>query len=202
MAIVGALFAAGKAQAQVSVNIGYAPETFKTTTSVTTTTENYQGFFIGATYNIGIVNNLGVAVGPQLRFNTRSESLGPSAKATSNQFLLDIPVLINYRFDLNRDFSITPFVGPMLSYALSGNTKTTISSTITKVNWYGDNSILDLNRFNLYAALGVSFAYDNFKLFGGYRFGLLDLYKGDYHILQGDSTLKTNGMFVGVGFVF
>ena len=193
MAIIAALFAAGKAQAQVSLNLGYAPETFKTSTSVTTTTEKYQGFFIGATYNIGIVNNLGVAVGPQLRFNSRNVS-SVVGKTTNSQFLLDIPVLINYRFDINRNFSITPFVGPMLSYALSGNTRTTISSTTTKVNWYGDNS--DLSRFNLYAALGVSFAFDSFKLFGGYRFGLLDLYKGDY------ATRKTNEMFVGVGFEF
>ena len=194
MAIVAALFAAGKAQAQVSVNLGYAPETFKTSTSITTTTENYQGFFIGATYNIGIVNNLGVAVGPQLRFNSRNES--GVVKAKNNQFLLDIPVLINYRFDINRNFSITPFVGPMLSYALSGNTKTTLNnnSTTTSFNWYGDNS--DLSRFNLYGALGVSFAFDSFKLFGGYRFGLLDLDKGNY------TTRKTNGMFVGVGFEF
>ena len=133
---------------------------------------------------------MGVAVGPQLRFNTRSESLGPTAKAKSNQILLDIPVLINYRFDINRNFNITPFVGPMLSYALSGNTK--IGSN--KINWYGDNS--DLSRFNLYAALGVSFAFDSFKLFGSYRYGLLDIDK------DAVARTHTSGFSLGVGFSF
>jgi hypothetical protein len=199
VALVAAMFVAGNVQAQSTVYIAYTPETF-----VAGNNTNYPvGFAIGFSQNIGLYKGLGVAVGGQFRLNNRntldSNTLG-SIKTHSNQFLIDVPVLLNYSIDINRDLSIAPFVGPMLSLGLSWKTKTIThenilgTTTESTTDWYGDNG--PYRRFNLYIALGADVKYSNFNLFGGYRFGLLDLNKNE------NATLKANGFFVGLGYTF
>ena len=191
VALVAAMFVAGNVQAQTTVYAGYAPETFVTGN----TSSSYQGFFAGFTQNFGLSQGIGVAAGAQFRMNTASESttlLGITSTTKDSQYLIDVPILFNYGIGINRDLTVTPFVGPMLSLALAGNTKTTIGSSTTTYDWYGDNS--NMNRFNLYAVFGADVKFNQFNLFGGYRLGLLDLNTSDNY------TMKTNGLFVGLGF--
>ena len=185
----------------MSVNLGYAPETFKTTVGNTTSTAEYQGFFAGLTYNLPVSGNLGVATGAQFRMNMRNtqETLVVTTKQQRTQALIDIPVLLNYGIAVNRDLTVTPFVGPMLSIACYGNTKTTVTipnltTTETNADWYDDNS--NNSRFNLNAVFGASLGYADFKLFGGYRLGLLDVDNSD------NTKVQTSGFFVGVGMGF
>ena len=195
---LAAMFFAGKAQAQISVNVGYAPETFTTKFGNDSSTENYQGFFAGVTYIVPIVSGFGVAVGPQFRMNTKSTSvtiLNITTSVKDTQMLIDVPVLFNYAIGVSRDFSIAPFVGPMFSYAVSGTTKTTVGTNANTSKWYGDNS--GLNPFNINVVGGVSASYSMVKLFAGYRLGLMDQEKNSDII-----TLKTQGFFVGLGFDF
>lgn len=191
VALVASMFVAGNVQAQSTIYAGYAPETFV----AGNTSTNYQGFFAGFSQNIGLVKGFGVAAGAQFRMNAKNESttiLGVTTTTKDKQYLIDVPILFNYGIGINRDLSITPFVGPMLSLALAGNTKYTLGSNTTTTDWYGDNS--NMNRFNLYAVFGADVKFSQFNLFGGYRLGLLDLNKSD------NVTLKTNGFFVGLGF--
>ena len=171
VALIAAMFVAGNVQAQTTIYAGYAPESFVSGNN----SNNYQGFFAGFTKNFGLSNGIGVAAGAQFRMNTKS-----------------VPILLNYGIGINRDLTITPFVGPMLSLALVGNTKTSIGNSTTTSNWYGDNS--RLNRFNLYAVFGADVKFSQFNLFGGYRLGLLDLNSSD------NITLKANGLFIGLGY--
>lgn len=179
VALMAAMFVAGNVQAQNMIYAGYAPETFTTNSSLFNYDGNYQGFFAGFSKNIGISHGLGVAAGAEFRMNMKDKS---------TQALIDVPVLFNYSISINRDLAIAPFVGPMLSFAVIGNTKVGNS----QINWYGDNS--DLNRFNVYAVFGANVMFSDFNLFGGYRLGLMDIEKSKY------ATVKTNGLFVGVGF--
>lgn len=191
VAFVAAMFVAGNVQAQSTIYAGYAPETFVTGNTST----NYQGFFVGFSQNFGLAKGIGVAAGAQFRMNTKSESttiLGVTSTTKDSQYLIDVPILFNYGIGINRDLTITPFVGPMMSLALAGNTKSTLGSSSSTYDWYGDNS--GMNRFNLYAVFGADVKFTNFNLFGGYRLGLLDLYKSDNY------TLKTNGFFIGLGY--
>ena len=81
----------------------------------------------------------------------------------------------------------------MVSFALSGKSKTTIGSTVdSTLDWYGNNS--NLSRLNLSVMGGVNVKYVRLNLFCGYQMGLLDLNKSD------NVTLKTNGFFVGLGY--
>ena len=192
LALVAAMFVAGNVQAQSTVYASYAPETFVSGN----TNSNYQGFFAGFTQNVGLAKGIGVAAGAQFRMNTRTSTQtiwGITGKVQETQTIIDVPILCNYKVDVNRDLAIIPFVGPMPSLALTGVTKGV--DPIFGENssdWYGDNS--NQSRFNLYAVFGADVKFSNFNLFGGYRLGLLDLNKSD------NATLKTNGLFIGLGY--
>ena len=191
VALIAAMSFAGKAQAQIVAYLGYAPETMKTTVTNSDlfSGTNFQGFFLGGAYNIELpfLSGLGVAPGLQFRLNTRSDK--PN---TDTQTLIDIPILVDYVIPINKNITVAPFVGPMLSLALSGTSKNT--NTDYSYNWYGENS--NLNRFNLYGVIGAEGSYTNFMLFLGYRFGFLDIDKSSL------TKTKVNGFFVGLGYSF
>jgi hypothetical protein len=187
------MFIAENVQAQSTIYVGYAPEKFTQTVGSSSSTSNYQGFFIGFSKNFGLAKGIGVATGAEFRMNTKSgDALFGFGTGKSTQTLIDVPILFNYGIGINRDIKVTPFVGPMLSLALAGNSKVSVGSNTTTTNWYGDNS--NQNRFNLYAVFGADLKFNQFNVFGGYRLGLLDLNSSDNIIL------KTNGFFVGLGY--
>lgn len=74
VAFAAVMLFAGKANAQLGINVGYAPVTLSTATTIgnttTTSTSEMDGFFAGVTYNYGISKDLGVAFGLQGRYNT------------------------------------------------------------------------------------------------------------------------------------
>jgi len=192
VALVAAMFVAGNVQAQSTIYATYAPETFVAGSNST----NYQGFSVGFSQNIDLAKGIGVAAGAQFRMNMRNTTQtiwGITGKTNETQTIIDVPILINYKVAVNRDLAIIPFVGPMPSLALTGVTKGADPLFgENSYNWYGDNS--NQGRFNLYAVFGADVKFTNFNLFGGYRLGLLDLDKTD------NASLKTNGLFVGLGF--
>ena len=176
------------------VKIGYAPETFVTGVTGNTSSTNYQGFFAGITYNVGIVKDINIAAGAQFRMNTKNGKLD-YYNYKNTQILIDVPVLFNYGIAINRDITVMPFVGPMLSFALAGNSKMTDFATNTYTfDWY--SGFHNYSRFNLYAVFGVDLKFNQFNLFGGYRLGLLDLESSV------NATYKTKGIFVGLGMNF
>ena len=192
VALVAAMFVAGNVQAQTTIYATYAPETFVAGSNNT----NYQGFSVGFSQNIDLYKGFGVAAGAQFRMNMRNTTQtiwGVTGKTKETQTIIDVPVLFNYKIAITRGLAIIPFVGPMPSLALTGVTKG--ADPIFGENsydWYGEDS--DQSRFNLYAVFGADVKFAGFNLFGGYRLGLLDLDKTD------NASLKTNGLYVGIGF--
>ncbi len=188
LALVATMFAASQAQAQI-IYAGYTPETFSSDNS----SKNYQGFCVGFNTDFDLTKKLGVAVGAQFRMNMRStKGLNGAVQTKDTQTIVDVPILLNYNFGINNRIDITPFVGPMLSLGITGNTNTKTYVGSIDSNWYGDNGYM--RRFNLYGVLGANFSISDFNVFAGYRFGFLDLDKSDY------VKMTTNGFFVGVGF--
>jgi len=211
VACAAAMLFAGKANAQLGVNAGYAPVTLTTAVTsgntTTTSTSEMDGFFAGVTYNYGIANNMGVAFGLQGRYNTKSSTGSASLivvsgndKSTTTQLLLDVPVLFNYSLPLGRNAKLTAFAGPTFSYAVYGNTHVVSTTTIlgssstseNDYDMYGDNSTN--NRFDITAAFGLQFQYSDFRVFGGYRLGLTDLSSND------NVKTTSSGIFFGLGY--
>lgn len=206
VALIAAMSFAGKAQAQVIAYLGYAPESFITKNGSISQIEHFQGIFLGGAYNyeLPFLSNLGVAGGLQFRLNMNSQTtksiIGITEyKFSKTQTLIDLPILINYRINVNRDFSVTPFIGPMFSIALSGNTHVKHYLTDTTVQewddkWYQNDN---MGRFNIYGVFGAAASYNQLGLFLGYRLGFLDLETALDYV-----SLKTSGFFIGVGYSF
>lgn len=207
VALVAAMFVAGKVQAQTTIYATYAPESFISSYNNSNSSKvNYQGFSVGVNHNITLYKGFGVAPGLQFRMNMNTSSYEQTVMGITGKFnvkktqtILDVPVLFNYDLDLTRVLSIVPFVGPMASFALSGVTLTECSdpifgNSIYTSNWYGEDAIM--KRFNLYALVGADIKFKGFNVFGGYRWGLLDIDTND------QTTMKTRGMFVGLGYSF
>lgn len=203
MAVAACMLFAGKANAQLTVNVGYAPTTLTTTYNSNDSKMDLNGFFVGANYNINLTGDLNVAVGADFRYNTKTVSDGATvfgitatSEVTHTQMLLDIPVLFNYGLNLNSDIRISAFVGPTFSLALNG--KTTAEGAIAgfggskELDWYGDNS--NMKKFDIALTFGLNVGYRQYRLFGGYNMGLMNLTDAD------DTTLKAAGWFVGLGF--
>lgn len=211
VACAAVMLFAGKANAQLGINVGYAPVTLSTATTIgnttTTSTSEMDGFFAGVTYNYGISKDLGVAFGLQGRYNTKTSTgsanfvvVSGNDKSTTTQILLDVPVLFNYSLPLGGSAKLSAFAGPTFSYAVYGNTHVTTTTTILGVSstsetdyaMYGDNSTN--NRLDITAAFGLQFQYNDFRLFGGYRIGLTDLNTND------NVKTTSSGLFVGLGY--
>lgn len=194
---------AGMANAQLTLNLGYTPTTLTQTYNGNDSKMEMNGFFVGATYNVNLSGDLNVAIGADFRYNTKTDKNGASfmgitatSDLTRTQMVINIPVLFNYGLSLNKDIRLSVFAGPTFSLALSG--KTTSEAAVagwggkTEYDWYGDNS--DWKKFDIDLTFGLNLGYRQYRLFGGYNMGLLNLTKAD------NTTMKASGWFAGLGF--
>ena len=202
-AVAAAMLAFGTANAQLSINVGYAPQTYTTTYSGNDSKLEMNGFFAGVNYNATLSGDLKVCVGADVRYNTKTDKTSSSVlgislsnETTKSQMLVDVPVLFNYGLNLSSEIKIAAFVGPTFSLALSG--KETSETAVAgwggskEYDWYGDNS--NRKQFDVAATFGVMLGFQKYRLFGGYNMGLLNLTKAD------NTTLKGNNWFIGFGF--
>lgn len=192
---VGILFA-GKASAQVSFHVGFTPEEW----SVNSSTSTLNSFFVGGTYDLNLSGALDLAIGAQLRYGTATGSSSVwgvvGAKYTSTLVGLDIPVLLNYSIKLSGDLGLTLFAGPKLTYNFSGKTKYEGNvlgfGGSTELNWFDQNQG-NLKPFNAALMGGVALNFKQFRLFGGYSYGLTDVDNNS------NTTSTVSGPFVGLG---
>ena len=194
------LFAGNTANAQLGINVGYAPQSYKmdyTSGSLSLKdTTSMTGFFLGVNYNVNITGDLNVSVGLQGRYNTYSDeqtTFGVTTKTNSTQMLVDVPILFNYGLSLTDDLKVSLFLGPTISYALSGKTTNTVGSLETTTDWYKEDEG-NQGAFDLGGTLGVCASFSGIRLFGGYNMGLMNLSKAD------NTTVKGSNWFIGLGY--
>ena len=200
MAAALVMLFASNAQAQLGVNFGYAPETNTTNYTLggrsSLSTLEMTGFFVGVNYNIELASSFGLSIGADGRYNTKTETK-PSGTyiAKYTQLLVDIPVLLNLSLHFGDNARLTLFVGPTFSYALSGNTNYSenVQNTSSDSPWYCEDS--SRRRLDILGTAGAAFTYEKFRVFGGYRMGLVDLDKDEHY------NLTSSGVFVGLGYL-
>ena len=200
---------AGNAAAQTGINIGYTPQVISITGN-TSDTISLDGISIGFNQNLPLSGDLCISVGLQARygFATKETSVNlgilGSANATAkySQFSIDIPVLLNYGLNINKDMRLTPFVGPTISYALSGKTTWSGNANVLGAlnigtdgedDWYEESD--KTSRFDIGLTLGASLDYSKYRIFGGYNLGLLNLSTAD------NTTRKAAGWFLGISYI-
>lgn len=196
------------ANAQTGLNIGYTPQTITTTNGNFHDTIRLDGVAVGINQNIQLSGDLALSVGLQGRYGFASSEttvdlgLLGSAKATASykHLLVDVPVLLNYGFNLG-SARLTLFAGPTISFALMGKTTWSGNANVLGAlnlgtdgedDWYDDDS--NNSRFDLGATLGACISFNKFRVYGGYNLGLLNLSTAD------NTTRKAAGFFVGVGY--
>ena len=201
--IAMALLLSKGVQAQgLGINFGYASETLPTPSpilKITLPQSNLNGFYLGANYNIQLSNVFGISVGLQGRYNTRNYDftlLEVDSHVKETQILVDLPVLINIGADLSDDTRLSFYIGPVVSYAVNGNSEisNTLTASPTKMEWYaGDDTYKPLN---IQASAGVSLTVQHIRFFGGYAMGFSDLDKNE------KTKTTTSTMYLGLGYVF
>jgi len=195
----GILFA-GKANAQTGIHLGYSPEVWANESN----SQTLSSFFVGVDHNLTLTGDLKLNVGGQLRYGTESGSSSlwgiASGKHTSTVIGLDVPVLFNYGIHLGKDLTLGIFAGPKFTYNISG--KTHYEGNVlglggsSDVEWFNNKSTsLNYKPFNAAVMGGVSLDFRQFRLFGGYSYGLTDVDNND------NNSTKVGGPFFGLGFM-
>lgn len=173
VAVAAGLLFAGNANAQVAIHAGYSPEQWANENHTT----DFHSYFLGVDFLVPIVADLNVSVGFQGRWSTESGEDSQFVFDTNhrtNVVGVEIPVLLNYRFKLTDELSITPFVGPKFAYYIKGRTRNSSDHPIYE--WFDEeNEASRMNRFNVSATMGVAFSFTHFHLYGGYNTGLSDM---------------------------
>ena len=204
-AFVAAFFVTEKAQAQLNINVGYAPELMITKTPTHDTTLFFHGLSFGLNWDFNLSNNLNLTTGIQYRMNMRDHSEHVYQGSyfvhhvtRDQQKLIDLPILVKYKMALGSSVTLSPFVGPMFSWGING--KTTDQwlypiDTETHYEWYGDDGYM--NRFNVYGMAGFEVGFKRFAISIGGRYGFLDLNKRNT-----GTTTKVYGFFANFGYTF
>lgn len=196
VAVAAGLLFAGNANAQLGLHLGYSPESW---TNENNTTE-LSSFFVGVNQNMPLSGGLNAMIGAQLRYGTASEEGSfyglASGKKTTTLIGVDVPILLNYGLNLTSDIKLTLFAGPKVSFGIMAKDKVDVNTVIgngnSEYDWYDADGI-NMNRFNLSATFGLALSFQQFSLYGGYNYGLLDMDNSD------NTKTTVSGLFFGLG---
>lgn len=214
-----------QAYAQLSVGAGWlnSTETVKSGNSDPSKT-NLNGFYVGGQYNLPIVSGLGVAPGLYVsgifaKANNSDSAYGisGSANASSREFDLNVPVNVNYAFEIGRDFKVFVYAGPVFqlgivskaSYeaSLSAGGLGLSTGKYTTDNYSGKTFNAKneevgqhdggyQNPFNIYLGGGAGIQSGAFQVIIGYDHSLLNFSKNS------NETASRSQIKLGVGYAF
>lgn len=202
------LLAAAPANAQLQVGAGYLNSTLSTTVRDNKASNNSHGVYAGLSYNIPIVAGLGIAPGVyySLLFGKSASSVDlifadAKFESKSQEHAINVPVYLNYGFQLVDDFKFFLFAGPTLQYGLSSKTTSTgdfsgaihVGTENTIDNYASDSKY---KRLNVYVGGGLGMNAGPVQVTVGYDYGLMNLSAAE-NVDMHRSNLK-----IGVAFLF
>ncbi len=211
--------------AQLSVGAGWlnSTETVKSGNNDPSKT-NLNGFYVGGQYNLPIVAGLGVAPGLYVsgifaKVNNSDSAYGVSGStnASSREFDLNVPVNVNYAFEIGGDFKVFVYAGPVFqlgivskaSYeaSLSAGGLGVSTGKYTTDNYSGKTYNAKneevgqhdggyQNPFNIYLGGGAGIQAGAFQVIIGYDHSLLNFSKNS------NETASRSQIKLGVGYAF
>lgn len=211
--------------AQLSVGAGWlnSTETVKSGNSDPSKT-NLNGFYVGGQYNLPIVSGLGIAPGlyvsgifAKVNNSDSAYGLSGSANVSSREFDLNVPVNVNYAFEIGRDFKVFVYAGPVFqlgivskaSYeaSLSAGGLGLSTGKYTTDNYSGKTYNAKneevgqhdggyQNPFNIYVGGGAGIQSGAFQVIIGYDHSLLNFSKNS------NETASRSQIKLGVGYAF
>ncbi len=202
--LAAVLIAVGTAFAQVNIGAGY------TGTSQAFSEGNdrwYNGAYIQLGYNLPL--GAGFEFCPSIQYNCafRSEEVTVenagvplTVESKYNEHYLNVPLMFNYGYEINRNARIFVYAGPTASFGLYAGCKgqvgaefggVSIASNDKSVSLYGRDA--DYLRWDVKVGGGIGVDIcRHYRISVGYDYGLLDRWKGDgklhTHVLQAGFT--------------
>lgn len=200
--LVGAMMLMGtNAFAQLSVGGGYINSTETSTYTVgntsTSSKADLNGFYVGGQYNIKLVKGLGIAPGLYFSglFGKRTDNYYiTTGEAKFTELSINVPVNVNYTFELGRDLNLIAYAGPNFQYGVSCKGTYALANTTTTTNYYDEDH--KRNPFNIYIGGGVGIQAGPFQVILGYDHSLTNMIKMD-NVKVGRSQIK-----IGAGYAF
>lgn len=182
------LLAGNTAKAQTRINFGFSNQLYLNEKGSVKDTSNTPGGFLGVNYNYAFWKGLGINIGLQGRFHFYQSDGSRDMMAA-----VDIPVLLNYRFELTEYFHITPMAGATLSVTPFG--RTTVDQPQKEINWFAESG-LNLNPFSVGFTVGIDLSFYEFHLYWHVNAVTMNINKTDgYKTIGGQN-------FIGFGYEF
>ena len=203
-----------QAKAQLSLGAGYlnSSELTSSTSSSSTEKADLNGFYAGVNYNIPIVGGLGIAPGiyGSALFGKSSSSytgtiFNISGTSKYTEIAINAPINLNYAYQVNRDFKIFAYAGPVFQYGISSKTTVDGKASVGGItigsdtpsqydNYNGDNA--NRNPFVVYVGGGAGIQAGGLQVILGYDHSVTNITKLTNYKM-GRSQIK-----VGVGYSF
>ena len=208
--LAAALFAGTNAFAQLYPGVGYINSTLSGQYNGNAVDPvNSNGFYAGASFNVALTGGLAVAPGLYASLITNTSeggvsgnlfgyTLSQSSKSTFTEIALNVPIMANYTYALNRDSKVFAFAGPTFQLGLSSKTHTVDTGVLnaeSDADHYADG---DFNKFNIYVGGGVGAEFAKIVITLGYDYGLMNLYAGSTE----NTYYHRANLHLGVGYAF
>lgn len=205
VAVAAGLLFAGNANAQLSINAGYATQaksytgTMPIFGSYTDRDTNMNGFFIGVNYNMPITGGLSVAPGiyyQNLSNSTSTDLALTTLHTKSVEQAIAIPILFNYTIEVGNGIGLFGFIGPNVTYGLTKTGTMWLGDNMPEdptIDYYGGDDPVN-SQLNVFGTIGAGLKYHSLHLQLGYQMGFMDRTKSD------NTTEKVNNFFVSVGY--
>lgn len=201
------MFAGINASAQILVGAGYInSELSGQYNGNKVDPENSNGFYAGASFNLPLSGDFGIAPGAYFSLITNTQSGGGSlfgvsysGKSTFTEMALNVPVMANYTYALNHDTKFFAYAGPTFQLGLQSKTDYAGGIGSAGLSGTGDHyADGDYNKFNLYLGGGFGAQIAKFLIVLGYDYGILNIYAGNT-----DNTFYHRAnLHMGVGYAF
>lgn len=179
-----------QAFAQMSVNGGYINSTLATKN----TKSGASGAYAGVSFNVPLSGAFSIAPGVYYSglFSKNTELFG-FGTGSFQEHAINVPVYLNFGFEIARDTKFIIYGGPTAQYGLASSVKHEVGNVNATVDNYKDT---DFNRFNVYLGGGVGFQAGAIQITVGYDYGMMNQYKNT------DVACHRSNIKIGAGFVF
>lgn len=218
--VIAALLLAGfTASAQANIGAGYMWNFWSHKNGNSKTgTDMMHGIYAGVSYNIDLVEGLGIAPGAYFLWGTgvgqdangkpRKTVIGGVTSTTGTTYMgMQVPVHLTYSADLGGG-KFFAYLGPAFEYGFSLKTWTKVKGSgegnITSENLYKMNEANERYNNPFDVKLGVGFGY-NWKFIQanvGFDFGFLNRDKTRFTNPDSNFKCNANDVHAGIAFVF
>lgn len=163
------------------------------------------GFYFAVSDQILVTRHLPLYIETGVGFSSRGgkaviDQFGEIYATTLNPFYLQVPLLVNYRFDIRNTLTIEPFAGVYGGVGLRGKMKTDYG----KEELFAEPAFLRRLDFGIRAGVGI--VVRRIYLGVSYDFGCVNQLKSgefyDYNISSNNVDVRNDCLTVSIGYNF